>query len=88
MKHLLFVVSILFILSCEKEILIKPPPQVETNSFQFIGDQIYMEGNVLSNGGFIVQEFGFEIKESIPSPGTNNIIVRADGLSDGVGYFN
>lgn len=90
MKYLLLAVTMLFILSCEKEVLIKQPPQVETSIFQFIGDQIYLEGNVLSNGGFVVQEYGFELKEGdIPSQGTSNVIsVRAEGLIDGVGYFN
>jgi len=81
-------VSILFIISCEKEVFVKPPPQVGNSSFQFIGNQIYLEASILSNGGFVVQEYGFEIKENIPSPGTNTIIVRADGLSNGIGYFN
>ena len=88
MKYLLLSVSILFLLSCEKEVFIKPPPQVETSSFQFIGNQIYLEGNVLSNGGFNVQEYGFEINESVPTTSANNTKVRADDLSNGIGYFN
>jgi len=64
-------------------VFIKRPPNVETISIQFVGNKIYLEGNIVSNGGSIIQEYGFEIK------GTNNILeIQADGLDEEVGFFN